>query len=112
MRVCVGGTQTGNNVAPRRRDDGANPNRLGVASTKPRYDARVMMPHTMTALGIALIVIGLALVCAGFIFWPRASRTEAEEKTPRTAEEEKTETGGLADLVQRLNESRDEDPLK
>jgi hypothetical protein len=61
---------------------------------------------------IALIVIGLALVCAGFIFWPRASRTEAEEKTPRTAEEEKTETGGLADLVQRLNESRDEDPLK
>ena len=71
-----------------------------------------MIPHTMTALGIALIVIGLALVCAGFIFWHRASRTEAEEKTPRTAEEEKTETGGLADLVQRLNESRDEDPLK
>jgi hypothetical protein len=70
-----------------------------------------MMPHTMTALGIALIVIGLALVCAGFIFWHRASRTQEEEKTSSTAEEGKAEAGGMADLLQRLND-RDEDPLK
>jgi hypothetical protein len=70
-----------------------------------------MMPDTVTALGITLIVIGLALVCAGFILWPRASREE-DEKTSRTAAEGKTEQGELADLVQRLNESTDEDPLK
>jgi hypothetical protein len=29
----------------------------------------------MTALGILLIVIGVALVCAGLTFWPRPSRT-------------------------------------
>jgi hypothetical protein len=69
-------------------------------------------PDAMTALGIGLIVVGLALVCAGFILWPWASRTEEEEKTPQAAEEEKTDTGGLADLVRRLNESSDDDPLK
>jgi hypothetical protein len=68
----------------------------------------------MKTLGIALIVLGLTLVCSGLILWPRASRTEEEEKTSQTAEEgkTKTETGGLADLVRRLNESSDEDPLK
>ena len=30
----------------------------------------------MTALGTALIVIGVALVCAGFVFWHLASPTE------------------------------------
>jgi len=30
----------------------------------------------MDALGIALIVIGLALVCAGLVFWRWASRTQ------------------------------------
>jgi hypothetical protein len=70
-------------------------------------------PDAMTVLGIGLIVVGLALVCAGFSLWPRASsRTEEKEKTPQAAEEEKTETGGLADLVRRLNESSDDDPLK
>jgi hypothetical protein len=29
----------------------------------------------MTALGISLIVIGIALVCAGLGFWPRLSLT-------------------------------------
>jgi hypothetical protein len=29
----------------------------------------------MTALGISLIVIGVALVCVGTLFWRRASRT-------------------------------------
>jgi hypothetical protein len=66
-------------------------------------------PDVMTALGIGLIVIGLALVCAGFISWPRASRREQEEKTPQVAE---GGTGELGDLVRRLNESRDDDPLK
>jgi hypothetical protein len=69
-------------------------------------------PDAMTALGIGMIVIGLALAFAGFILWPRASRTEEEEKTPQAAEEGKTETGELGDLVRRLNESRDDDPLK
>jgi hypothetical protein len=30
----------------------------------------------MTALGISLIVIGIALVCVGTLFWRRASRTD------------------------------------
>ena len=64
----------------------------------------------MNTLGIALIVLGLTLVCGGLVLWPRASRTEEEEKTSQTAEEGKTETGGLADLVRRLNESSDDDP--
>jgi hypothetical protein len=57
----------------------------------------------MDVLGIALIVIGVALVCGGFILWPR-SRTEGEDQ--------EADKVGLADLVQRLNESSDEDPLK
>ena len=57
----------------------------------------------MDVLGIAVIVIGLALVCGGLILWPR-SRTEGEDQD--------TDRVGLADLVQRLNESSDEDPLK
>jgi hypothetical protein len=63
----------------------------------------------MTALGIALIVIGAALVCAGLILRPRTSRTE---ETSQTEEEGKAETGGMADVLERLNESRDEDPLR
>jgi hypothetical protein len=57
----------------------------------------------MNVLGIALIVIGLALVCGGLILWPR-SRTEGDDQ--------EADSVGLADLVQRLNESSDEDPLK
>jgi hypothetical protein len=57
----------------------------------------------MDVLGIAVIVIGLALVCGGLILWPQ-SRTEGEDQD--------TDRVGLADLVQRLNESSDEDPLK
>jgi hypothetical protein len=35
------------------------------------------MPFTqMTALGISLIGFGLALVCIGLAFWPRAPRSE------------------------------------
>jgi hypothetical protein len=57
----------------------------------------------MDILGIALIVMGVALVCGGLILWPR-SRTEGEDQAPDRV--------GLTDLVQRLNESSDEDPLK
>jgi hypothetical protein len=57
----------------------------------------------MNLLGIALIVIGVALVCGGLILWPR-SRTEGDDHG--------ADGVGLADLVQRLNESSDEDPLK
>jgi hypothetical protein len=64
----------------------------------------------MSALGISLIVAGLALVCGALIMWPRASRTEEEEKT-ESQKEEKTETGGMADLLRRLNETSDDDPL-
>jgi len=63
------------------------------------------------ALGISLIAAGLALVCSGLILWPRASQTEGEEETG-SWKEEKTETGGMADLLQRLNETSDDDPLK
>jgi hypothetical protein len=31
----------------------------------------------MTALGISLIAAGIALLCAGGVFWPRAPRTDA-----------------------------------
>ena len=65
----------------------------------------------MRALGISLIVTGLALVCGALILWPRASQTDDEEKT-ESQKEEKTETGGMADLLQRLNETSDDDPLK
>jgi hypothetical protein len=60
----------------------------------------------MRALGISLIVAGLAIVCGALIMWPRASRTEEEEKT-ESQKEEKTETGGMADLLRRLNETSD-----
>jgi hypothetical protein len=53
-------------------------------------------------LGITLIVIGVALVCCGLILWPR-SWAEGEDREADS---------GLADLVKRLNESSDEDPLK
>ena len=57
----------------------------------------------MDALGIALIVIGVALVGGGLILRPRASRTEDEDHA---------DTASMADLLRRLNESSDKDPLK
>jgi hypothetical protein len=65
----------------------------------------------MRALGISLIVAGLALVRGGLILWPRKLRTEEEEKT-ESRKEEKTETSEMADLLQRLNETSDDDALK
>jgi hypothetical protein len=56
----------------------------------------------MDVLGIALIVVGFALVCGVLILWPRS----------RTGEDQEADEVGLADLVQRLKETSDEDPLK
>jgi len=64
---------------------------------------RSLCGRKMDVLGIALIVIGVALVCGGLIFWPR-SQTEGDDQ--------EADSVGLADLVQRLSESSDEDPLK
>jgi flagellar biosynthesis/type III secretory pathway M-ring protein FliF/YscJ len=89
----------------------------------------------MRALGISLILVGLALVCGALVLWPRASRTEDTEeedktesrkegksaepeettelrKEEKTESREKTETAGMADLLQRLNETPDDDPFK
>ena len=61
----------------------------------------------MTTLGIGLIVIGVALVCGGLILWPRASQREDEDKADAT-----TAHPTMADVLRRLNESTDADPLK
>ena len=63
------------------------------------------------ALGISLIVAGIAVICGALILRPRTSRTEEEEKTePRKAA--RTETPEMAELLRRLNETSDDDPLK
>jgi uncharacterized membrane protein len=54
----------------------------------------------ITALGIALIVIGVALVCAGLIFQPPA---------PRTEDEDKADAGSTAEL---LRDEGDKDSSK
>ena len=56
----------------------------------------------MTTLGFGLIVIGVALVCGGLILRPRASQREDEDHADST----------MADVLRRLNESSDADPLK
>jgi hypothetical protein len=65
----------------------------------------------MSALGISLIVAGLALICGALILRPRASRADEEEKK-ESRKEEKTVARGMADLLQRLNEIPDDDPFK
>ena len=61
----------------------------------------------MRVLGLALIVVGLSIICGALILrlW-----------TPMTAEEEETESHeevetGMVELLRRLNES-DEDPSR
>ena len=56
----------------------------------------------MITVGIGLIVVGVALVCGGLIFWPRAPQTEHEDRAD----------GTIADVLRRLNETSDADPLK
>jgi len=55
----------------------------------------------MTALGIALIVMGFALVCAGLILRPR-----------ETEEEDEAESGAMGNVRPRLDEISDENSLK
>lgn len=56
----------------------------------------------MTTVRIGLIVIGVALVCGGLILWPRAPQAEHEDRAD----------GTMADVLRRLNETSDADPLK
>jgi hypothetical protein len=72
----------------------------------------------MTVLGIALIVIGLALVCGGLIVWHRASRTGPAE--PDDAGElraiinalEEADQATMANVRPRLDQIRNEDSSK
>ena len=75
-----------------------------VASRCGQNETAIYDIYAMTALGIALIVVGLALVCAGTIL--------AQTEESLAVEGEKTETDGLADLVQRLNEISDDEPIE
>ncbi len=46
----------------------------------------------MRALGIFLIVVGLALVCGALILWAQASRTYEEEEAETQKREERTDS--------------------
>lgn len=72
----------------------------------------VFAGRQMTILGITLIVIGLALVCGGLIFWRRASRTEEEEEGRRASKAGSEAAPEMADLLRRLNEIPDDDPFR
>jgi hypothetical protein len=61
----------------------------------------------MRVLGLALIAVGLTVICGALILRLRTSMTAEEEKTES---HEEVETG-MADLLRRLNES-DEDPSR
>ena len=62
----------------------------------------------MAALGTSLIVIGFALVCAGFIFW----RAPDEQNGEVDHSSSPVEDSGIAEVLSRLNamepEIRDE----
>jgi hypothetical protein len=79
----------------------------------------------MTALGIALIVIGVALVCAGFVFWHLASRTEpADDRVggdgpgdlraliDALQEQDQADRGAMSNVRPRLDEISDKNSLK
>jgi hypothetical protein len=79
----------------------------------------------MTALGIALIVIGVALVCAGFVFWHLASRTEpADDRVGSDGpgdlralidalqEQDQADRGAMSNVRPRLDEISDKNSLK
>jgi len=53
----------------------------------------------MNALGIALIAMGIALVCAGLILWPRETEEEGE-----------AESGAMGNVRPRLDEISDKTP--
>jgi hypothetical protein len=79
----------------------------------------------MTALGTALIVIGVALVCAGFVFWHLASRTEpADDRVggdgpgdlraliDALQEQDQADRGAMSNVRPRLDEIGDKNSLK
>jgi hypothetical protein len=79
----------------------------------------------MTALGTALIVIGVALVCAGFVFWHLASRTEpADDRVggdgpgdlraliDALQEQDQADRGAMSNVRPRLDEISDKNSLK
>jgi hypothetical protein len=79
----------------------------------------------MTALGTALIVIGVALVCAGFVFWHLASRTEpADDRVGSDGpgdlralidalqEQDQADRGAMSNVRPRLDEISDKNSLK
>jgi len=79
----------------------------------------------MTALGTALIVIGVALVCAGFVFWHLASRTEpADDRVggggpgdlraliDALHEQDQADRGAMSNVRPRLDEISDKNSLK
>ena len=53
----------------------------------------------MDALGIALIVIGLAIVCSGLIF-PRGLSEKPNEESTAIAEFERSQVGGSGEIPQ------------
>ena len=58
----------------------------------------------MTAIGTSLVAIGVALVCAGIVFWPRASRTDTPP--PDSPDEFRTILNALDE-----EDHRDDNPL-
>ena len=78
---------------------------------------------TTLALGIALIVIGVALVCARLILWPRAP--QADPAAPdddglrgmraiveALEQEDRAETDAMTNVRPRLDQIRNEDSSK
>lgn len=79
----------------------------------------------MTAIGIALIVIGVALVCAGVVFWHLASRTEPADNLvgddgagdlraliDALQEQDQADRGAMSNVRPRLDEISDKNSLK
>jgi hypothetical protein len=63
----------------------------------------------MTALGISLIAIGIALVCASVVFWPRAPRTDSATHAAHDDPDEFRTILDALDEEDRRDENRDLD---
>ena len=92
-----------------------------VRPVQNRVRMRVFAVAKMDALGIALIVVGAALVCTGLIFWHRAPRTEPADLDggelralidALEEEDQKTARGPMANVRPRLDQIRNEDSSK
>jgi hypothetical protein len=78
---------------------------------------------TTLALGIALIVIGVALVCAGLILWPRAPHADPAAPdddglrgmraiVEALEQEDRAERDAMTNVRPRLDQIRNEDSSK